>query len=490
MESNIKNKTIKGVKWTSLNTIFNSVSYPIYQIILATLLLPQDFAYIAIISLFISLSVMINNLGIGEAVIQKDKVNTQQLSSLFFFSALISIIISSILFVTAPYISNYYELQNLEIIVKLIIITIIINGSTSIFRVILQKNLLFKEYSIILMIKILLDMVLTLTLIISGFGIFGYVYGTIGATLIYAILLITVALRKTEMKILIHFNMKDIIPFLNFGFSISLKKILTEITHRIDEVIIGGMLAPEILGVYFFGKNLILHLRALITNAFGQILLPVFSKMKSDLVKLKRVYNKVSYLIAMVSFPVFVGISLTAHLIIPTFFGDQWIGSIEVIQVLSIVMIFLVLTANIATSLLYSLNKPMLVLYIDIVSAFVYIFTLYVFGNKGLQIILTLYSLQIILKTVTLQFFVSKGLNFKFLKYVFQFKKVIFSTVTMAFVVVISQILFSEINEFIQLVLSIIIGILVYVGLQYIIDKNNVKELLSIFLKRRIKKTT
>ncbi|WP_332628462.1 oligosaccharide flippase family protein [Halalkalibacter flavus] len=491
MEKSLKSKTVKGIKWTTLNTIFNSFSYPLYQVVLAVLLLPQDFAYIAIISLFVTLSVLLNNLGIGEAVIQKDEVNSSQLSTLFYFSIIISIIIASILFVTAPYIESYYGLVELETIIQLIIITIVLNGSSSIFRVCLQKNLLFKEYSLIQIVRVCTDMAVTIVLILLGYGILGYVYGTIVATILNTILLVIFALKKTEMKILLHFNIKDAFPFLNFGVSISLKKILTEVSHRIDEIIIGGMLAPEVLGVYFFGKNLILQLRILITNTFGQVLLPVFSKIKKDIAKMREVYNRVSYFVAMISFPVFLGISLTAHLFIPIFFGDEWIGSVGVIRVLSIVMIFLVLTANIATSLLYAINRPGLVLSIDIVTTIIYIILLYLFGDIGLNVILMLYSFYIILKTTLLQFFVSKGLEYGFLSYIVKLKKIFLSTTLMTLIILVMQLTILKDSDYlIQLFISVLFGAISYIAIQLLIDRKNTSALVKVFLKRKLKKAS
>ena len=142
MKNNIKNKTIKGVKWTSINTIFTSVITPLHQIILAILLVPEEFAYIAVITLFIGLSNLFSDVGVGEAVIQRDNINSRQLSSLFYFNIFIVILVSFGLFILAPFIKTFDDLDNLDIIIRIIIISILANGTTSLFKVYLQKKLL------------------------------------------------------------------------------------------------------------------------------------------------------------------------------------------------------------------------------------------------------------------------------------------------------------------------------------------------------------
>lgn len=484
MGVNLKKRAVHGVKWTSIYTFINVLSAPIYQVILASMLLPQDFAYIAVISLIIGLSELMSNMGIGEAVIQREKVTLKQLSTLFYLNLLISLLISVLFYTASPFIQNFYGYDNLELIVKLLGITIFINGLSSIFRVYLQRNLLFREFSIVQITKTLSDILITTILIFFGLGIMGYVFGTILSTLLSAFSLIFFTFRKTDLKILNHFNIKDAIPFINFGISISIKKILTFVSQRIDEIIIGANLSSENLGIYYFGKRLVLQIQTVITNSFAQVLLPVFSKIKNNIVSLKNAYTRVSYTVAMVAFPILVGITLTIHLIVPIAFGKQWTDSVIIIQILSLVMILQVLTANIATSALYSINKPGLVLIIDIVTNIIYITSLILFSKKGILFILFLFSAYIVLKTIILQYFVSKYLRHKLINYYFQFNKIALSTFTMVLFVLGSQYLFKENSDILQLFISIITGIIVYLLMQWILDRKNTIMFIESFVKK------
>ena len=144
MESKLKVQAIKGIKWTSINTIITAFSSPLFQIILAILLTPTEFAYIAVISLFVGITELLSEVGIGEALIQKDKINTNEISSLFFLNVIISIILVSILFIVSPLIEDFYSQDHLGILLQLVCIVIPINGITSIFKVYIQRVLLFK----------------------------------------------------------------------------------------------------------------------------------------------------------------------------------------------------------------------------------------------------------------------------------------------------------------------------------------------------------
>src|SRR5690625_1313235 len=93
MEYSLKKKTVKGVKWTSINTAFNALITPLFYVLLATLLSPSEFAYIAVITLFFRLSPIIAKFGIEEAYIQNENNTNLQNSSLFIFNFLMSLVI-------------------------------------------------------------------------------------------------------------------------------------------------------------------------------------------------------------------------------------------------------------------------------------------------------------------------------------------------------------------------------------------------------------
>lgn len=485
MNSNLKSKVISGAKWTIFNTLYNVLTAPLYQLALAILLLPKQFAYIAVISLIVNLSNLLGNLGIGEAIIQRNKVNSKQISSLFYLNLLFTLLIAFIIYLLIPIIKDFYKLQELELIIKILIITIIFNGTSSIFRAYIQRNLLFKQFSVIQVVRTTIDIVLTIILILLGFGIYGYVYGAVVSTIFYTIMLIVLTYKKTDFKLNYYFNICDTFSFLKFGISISLKKSITEFSKRLDEIIIGGLLSSELLGVYYFGKRLMQQIQTVITNAFGQLLLPMFSKLNNNLENLSKSYNKVSYLIAIVAFPVFIGITVTAELFVPIVFGEKWNGSIIVIQILSIVMIFHVLTANIATSLLYSINKPSLVLSIDIFTLFIYFLCYKIIDIETILSVLFIFSFYTILKTLILQYFVGKNLGYNILKYIFQFKKVLLSSISMGVIVIfVQKFLLNSLNDFLQLFMSILIGVSSYLFIQWIIDKVTMKEAISLFLNK------
>lgn len=259
------------------------------------------------------------------------------------------------------------------------------------------------------------------------------------------------------------------------------------VTHHLDEMLIGIFLSSEVLGIYYFGKNMIYRLKDLITAPFTNVLYSLLSKLQKDNIKLASAYIKVSEYISFISFPLFAGVAVTAHLFVPVLFGAEWNDSVIIFQVFSLNAIFLVLTASVSSSLLYSLNKPELVFYIDLITNTIYFITLLVFASKGIIAVLIVYSLYIVYKTSALQYYANLQLLHSLTFYLLKLKMPTILSITMVAGVLLFQYLTnSYINTMVQLVASILLGLLSYLLLSVIFQRSLLVEIKHLILKKNV----
>lgn len=482
MENSLKKNSIRGVKWSSISTALNSILIPIFYVILAILLTPGEFAYVAVINLIYRVTSTLVKFGIEEAYIQQTKLSEKQSASLLFFSILISVIISVFLFCISSYIEKFYNYENLGIFLKLLLIAIIADGIESVFRGSLRKAFFFKEWSIILMIRMISRIFFTLISIILGFGAVSIVIGYIASSVISLFQFITAYRKKINKKIWINFNMNGIKSLISFGLPITAKNFFDNLSQRVDEIIIGSLFSSEILGVYFFGKNLIMQIKTAIITSFSMVLLPLYSKIKNTEKALKNTYLTITIYTSIIGMPILVGVSLVADLIIPTFFGEEWIDSVLVIQMLSIAIIFPIIIANNATSLLYSYNKPSTVLIVEVLTSLLYFAILWSLSNSIVDV-LVIYCVYLIVKSLLLQFFVNKLLSLNVMNFLRKLLRPAISIVSMIIVVLLFKYkILLNLGDIPALCFLIFIGAFTFILVQLLIDKDHSKKILSILI--------
>jgi O-antigen/teichoic acid export membrane protein len=91
------------------------------------------------------------------------------------------------------------------------------------------------------------------------------------------------------------------------------------------------------LGYYTLAYNLIIKPSSMINPVITKVAFPVFSLIQNESEKLRRGYLKVLQLLATVNFPIMVGLAVVAPVAVPVIFGKQWLPSIPLVQVLTVV---------------------------------------------------------------------------------------------------------------------------------------------------------
>lgn len=486
--SSLKNQAVSSAKWTTARTLVTSLTGPILLVIKTNYLTPAEFGIMAIINIFVSLIAVFENFGFNTAIIRKDVVTKDERSSLFILQLVVSVLLAFLLVVSSPLLGDVFDMGRLDSLLPILSLSIIFNSPVTLFTAFLEKEFHFKELSIIQIIRELTLLVST-TIFFQFFvdDLLAVVIGQIVAVGVMAILIIAVSFKNDLLHLRFHFNFEDVKPFFKFGVAVAAKQLLIQITHNVDEMIIGLFLDEAILGFYHFAKNLLNKFRQILTNSFSKILLPILSKVKNDRARLFRGYNQISLYIATVTLPIFIGIALTTNSFIPVLFDKKWLSSSNFFIILAVSYIPYLISPTIGTNLLYSINKPKLAFVIDFVNNVSYILSLIIFSwlEVGIYPVVILYGVYMLAKSISIQYYVYKEFDKSIIDYFLLFKGLLICTIAMIVAVLgVQFILPDSIDPIIELTLSVITGASVYIGSLYMIERKIFIDLVQMVTNR------
>ncbi|MEM1217091.1 MAG: oligosaccharide flippase family protein, partial [Bacteroidota bacterium] len=141
---NILQTVKESLQWTSLSSIFSVLISALRLGILAHYLSSEVFGLLAILDVFIRLGQSISDWGMSAAVIQHAQLNRTQLSTIWWTNIATGFTLGFLLYVIAPYVSNYYTVNLTEYILGISALFFI--QSFGLLPVsLLRKNLLYKE---------------------------------------------------------------------------------------------------------------------------------------------------------------------------------------------------------------------------------------------------------------------------------------------------------------------------------------------------------
>ena len=110
MTNSLKKKTVHGVIWSALERFSVQGIQFILQILMARILMPDDYGVIAMLAIFIAISQSFIDSGFSNALVQKSDRNEKDYATVFYFNIGVGILFFFILFFSSPFISSFYNI--------------------------------------------------------------------------------------------------------------------------------------------------------------------------------------------------------------------------------------------------------------------------------------------------------------------------------------------------------------------------------------------
>ena len=183
----IKEKTIKGVIWTFSQQLGVQVINFIVQLILARLLLPEDFGLIAMIQIFITIGQTLMDGGMTSSLIRTKNTDQKDYSTVFFINVLSSILIYCLLFVSAPEISSFFAQPKLTLIIRVLTFSFVIQAFVGVQTTLLTKELNFKLLMYMQLPSSIIGGIVGIIMAFQGFGVWSLVCMKLTTSFIFMI---------------------------------------------------------------------------------------------------------------------------------------------------------------------------------------------------------------------------------------------------------------------------------------------------------------
>jgi len=280
-----KAKTVNGLKWNLLDKIVSQgVGFAI-NILLARLLLPEDFGLLGMVVVIIGFAAVFKDFGLGSAIVQKKELTKDDLSTVFWFNLLMGITLTAVIYFAAPLIAGYYGR------------VFMVNASSTI-----------------------LSGSLAVILALSGWGVW---------SLVWKMIAFTVVTKKKSLKEIMGFSL----PLLG-------TQSLNYWVRNADNLLIGKYLGDIALGFYNQSYRIMLIPVKQITGVISKVLFPSLARIQDDKERIKMIYLKVVKLISFVTFPLMFGLCALAEPFVQIVLGEQWMPMVPVLRCLAVVGAF------------------------------------------------------------------------------------------------------------------------------------------------------
>ena len=327
--SQFKERTISGIGWSVVSQLGTQSMQLIIGVTLARLLTPNDFGLIGMILVFTGFANIFTDLGFGSAIIQKKDVSQEHYSSVFWLNIGTGFVLMMVFIGLSPLIGKFYG-ESVLVPLTMVTSSNFLIGSFGIVQTsILKKDIDFKKIALINMTALLISGIAGISMAFMGLGVWSLVWQSILLSFIQVIILWFVTAWRPSLS----FNkkaVKELIPF-----SINLLG-FTSINYWLrngDNLLIGKVLGDGALGIYSKAYSIMLLPLRTVSSTISRVMFPAFSSIQEDRQRIARAYLTITRTIALITFPMMIGLWVVSEDFVLLIFGDQWADMIPLLQV-------------------------------------------------------------------------------------------------------------------------------------------------------------
>lgn len=317
-----------GALWKIIEQFSSKGISLVVSIILARLLLPQDFGVLALTVVFTNFSDILIDGGFSTTLIRKEYVSEDDYNSVFVFSLIIASFLYLILFFIAPHLATYYEQPLLINVLRVVGLTFFMQAFSAVRIAEVCRKMNFKLLFHCNILGSILSAIFGISLAYLGYGVWAMVFQRLFQQLLVTLLLFI----KVRLKLRFKFIITNLKVMYRFSLGVLGSSFLNYIGGSLYNLVVGKRYSVIDLGYYDKGSQLPMQASLYTFGAMSSVLLPTISPYQNDLVRMKVIIRKVVTMSGFLIYPMMIGIALVAKELTIVLFTEKWLPIVKIMQ--------------------------------------------------------------------------------------------------------------------------------------------------------------
>jgi len=332
-DKNITEKFGKATKWSAITEIVSKLTIPLSNMVLARIISPEAFGVVATVTMIMSFADMFTDAGFQKYIVQKEFESEEKkfksINVAFLTNLSISIFLFLIILIFREKIAVLVGNPGLGNVIAIACIQLFLTSFSSIQMALYRREFNFKTLFYVRIVTVFIPFVITIPLALLGLSYWSIIIGLIITQFSNAIILTI----KSKWKPNLYFNLSVLKEMISFSLWSLVEAISIWFTVWIDVFIISTSLTQYYVGIYKTSTMMVNVLLSLITASVVPALFSALSRLQNDDNKFKELYYSVQRLVAILVFPIGVGVYIYSDLATKILLGNNWNEASNVIGI-------------------------------------------------------------------------------------------------------------------------------------------------------------
>lgn len=319
-QQSLKDKTIKGTAWSAVDNVTQMGVSFVVSIVLARLLIPDDYGLIGIINIFTFVCNAIINGGFNTALIRKKDVTDDDYNTAFIVNLGLSIILYAVIYICSPFIADFFGREELVWLTRVSSFAMIIGAMAIVQQTRLTKRIDFKTQTKITLIASVASGVVGIAMALMDFGVWALVAQGIMSQFLRTLLLFIYNHWIPALR----FNKRSFDNLFGFGWKMMVSGILDTVWTQLYQVVVGKFYNAATLGQYTRAKQFSQMFSSNLTNVIQRVTYPVLSEIQDDKERMIAAYRRVIKTTMFITFTLMFALGAVSEPLLYCLIGEKW----------------------------------------------------------------------------------------------------------------------------------------------------------------------
>jgi O-antigen/teichoic acid export membrane protein len=325
----LRTQVSQGVRWGVIASIVTQVGRFGFVAALMRLLGPENFGIVGQATVYITITYIFLHLGTAATIIQRPKLEKAEVGSAWWVNVVLGLVLAGLTVVVAPVLASFFRTEQLTVVLRVLAVSFVLKAMAVVPMALLYRSMRFRSIGIAEITSAFLGGALALIAAANGAGYWALVVQTLAMDAIYLAALVWIS-GLPELS----WSTTAARGLWSFSSRVMGSELVRYMSENSDNFLVGRFLGATSLGFYALAYR-VLQLPMQMLQQAGRVILPTFSRLQEDRVRLAHVYLRATESVALAVCPAMTLTILCAPVAVPAVFGEAWEPAIPPLQLLA-----------------------------------------------------------------------------------------------------------------------------------------------------------
>ena len=319
----------RGFGWAGLSNVVRGAGLSLSSAIYAVLLSPDQIGVIGLVLVATIFLAVVQGLGASAYIVFAQDEPDAAASSILWLNSALAAVLAAGMFAAAPMLAMVFQDARLDLMLKAIALVHLVQGLGVVHRAVMQKRLMFDRLAKIDIVAVSVGVPLGIAVTASGYGLWGFVVQGAFIAMVGTLGYWAASRWRPEPR----WDWRTVVRAARYSGNLAAFNAANFFARSSDDLLIGRYLSMADLGLYSLAYRVMVLPATVVGYAVVSIMVPILASLRHDRAACSRLFVESAQTVALMCFPIMVGVLVVADDLVAVFLGAEWATTATLLKI-------------------------------------------------------------------------------------------------------------------------------------------------------------